>query len=302
MKVVYSPNYYADIGVHVFPMEKYRLIVEKLLKNGLILKENIIEPEQADLPSLLLVHTQEYIEKLKRGLLSQQEEAILELPYSRELYKAFRYACGGSILAGRIALDEGIGVNIGGGFHHAFPDHGEGFCMLNDIAVCIAVLKNEGLLKRALVFDCDLHQGNGTAAIFKRDTSVFTYSIHQERLYPLIKQKSSLDVNLPNLTGDEEYLSIIENDLDWIIKNVKDNIKPDILIYVAGADPYEGDQLGSLKLTIDGLERRDEIVLEICKKHKIPVVVVLGGGYAHKLEDTVLIHYNTIKKAIELFR
>ncbi|MEW6681076.1 MAG: histone deacetylase, partial [bacterium] len=290
MKVVYSPNYYADIGSHIFPMEKYRLIVEKLLKNGLVLKADIIEPEQAELPSLLLVHTQEYIEKLKTGRLSQQEEAILELPYSKELYKAFRLFCGGSILAGRQALENGIGINIGGGFHHAFPDHGEGFCMLNDIAVCVAVLKKERKIKKPLIFDCDLHQGNGTAAIFKNDRSVFTYSIHQEKLYPLIKERSTIDVNLPNSIGDTEYLSLIESDLEWIITN----FKPDFIVYVAGADPYENDQLGSLGLTIDGLIRRDEIVLEPSKDYKIPIIIVLAGGYAYKLEDTIQIHYNTI--------
>ncbi|MEW6103542.1 MAG: histone deacetylase [bacterium] len=297
MKVIYSPHYYANIGRHVFPMEKYGLIIEKLLKNGLILKSDIIEPEIADLNSLLLVHTEEYIEKLKRGILSQHEEAILELPYSKELFKAFRYAAGGSILAGRQGLENGIGINVGGGFHHAFPDHGEGFCMLNDIAICVSVLKKEGKIKKPLIFDCDLHQGNGTARIFKQEASVFTYSIHQEKLYPLIKERSTIDVNLPNSTGDSEYLSIIQNDLNWIM----DNFKPDFIVYVAGADPYCEDQLGSLSLTIDGLMRRDELVLEYSKNKKIPVGIVLAGGYAHKLEDTLLIHYNTIKKAIEIF-
>ncbi|MEW6482097.1 MAG: histone deacetylase [bacterium] len=298
MKIVYSPHYYANIGSHVFPMEKYRLVVEKLIENGIILKRDIVPPPPADIETLLLVHSPSYIDKLKRGALSHQEESILELPYSRELFSAFQYACAGTLLAGRHALEQRIGINIGGGFHHAFPDHGEGFCMLNDIAVCIKALKEEKKIKQALVFDCDLHQGNGTAAIFAKERwSIFTYSIHQDKIYPLIKQRSSLDVALPNGTSDEEYLSIISSDLPQIIER----FCPDFIIYVAGADPYYDDQLGALKLTMDGLIKRDEIVLENAKKRNIPIVIVLAGGYAHKLEDTVLIHYNTIKKAIEIF-
>ncbi|HAW49891.1 TPA: histone deacetylase [bacterium] len=298
MKIVYSPNYYADIGHHVFPMQKYKLVLEKLIENGLILKSCIVEPESIDLSSLLLVHTQKYIDKLKMENLSYEEELILELPYSKELFKAFKYACGGTTLAGRHALEQAVGINVGGGFHHAFSDHGEGFCMLNDIAVCVMVLKKERKIKRSLIFDCDLHQGNGTASIFTKDNDVFTYSIHQEKVYPLFKEKSTLDVNLSNGTSDDEYLSIIDSDILWII----DEFKPDFIVYVAGADPYKDDQLGALELTMNGLMKRDEIVFETAKRFSIPIVVVLGGGYAYKIDDTIQIHYNTIKKALEIFR
>lgn len=297
MKIIYSPKYYVDIGSHVFPMEKYRLVVERLLDNGLILKKDIIQPSLPREEELLLVHTSFYLDKLKRGGLSYQEIQTLELPYSKELFDAFRYSCSGTTLAGRYSLKDGIGINVGGGFHHAFPDHGEGFCMLNDIAVCIKVLQQERLIKKALVFDCDLHQGNGTANIFKHSNSVFTYSIHQENIYPIIKERSSHDVNLPLNVSDDEYLRNIEHDFVKILEG----FVPDFIIYVAGADPYEKDQLGALRLTMEGLERRDEIVFENAKKRRIPITVVLAGGYAYKLEDTVSIHYNTIKKAIDVF-
>lgn len=297
MKIVYSPKYYANIGNHVFPMEKYRLIIEKLLDNGIILKRDIVQVSLPIDEDLLLVHSPLYLDKLKRGRMSHNEIQILELPYSRELFDAFRYSCSGTTQAGRYSLKDGIGINVGGGFHHAFPDHGEGFCMLNDIAVCISVLLKEKAIKKALVFDCDLHQGNGTAYIFRNNSNVFTYSIHQENIYPIIKQKSSYDVNLPINTKDDEYLERISKDFVKIIES----FLPDFIIYVAGADPYEKDQLGGLKITMEGLERRDEIIFENAEKRKIPITVVLAGGYAYKIEDTVQIHYNTIKKAIDIF-
>jgi len=279
-------------------MEKYGLIIEKLLKNGIILKEDIIEAQPIANEGLFLVHTREFIDKLKRNALSHREQTILEIPYSLELFKTFKYFCGGTTLAGRRALEDGCGINVGGGFHHAYPDHGEGFCLLNDIAVGIRVLQHENRIKKALVIDCDLHQGNGTAFIFKDDPSVYTYSIHQENVYPLRKEKSNWDVNLRIGTSEEEYFAILEEDVLCMI----DAVKPGLIVYVAGADPYCEDKLGGLKLTMKGLIRRDEMIFEPAKKNKVPVVLVLAGGYAHKLEDTVQIHYNAIKKAMELFR
>jgi acetoin utilization deacetylase AcuC-like enzyme len=298
MKVVYSPNYYVDIGSHVFPMQKYGLTIELLLKNGIILKEDIIEPQPMTDGGLLLVHTGEYLNKLYRGTLSHREQAILELPYSSKVFKTFRCACSGTAMAAKLALKDGCGINVGGGFHHAYPDHGEGFCLLNDIAVGIRVLQHENMIKKALVLDCDLHQGNGTAFIFKGDPSCYTYSIHQENIYPLRKEKSNRDVNLRPGTSEGEYLEILEED----VLRIMNNVKPELIVYVAGADPYCDDQLGGLKLTMRGFTRRDEIVFEPAKKNKVPIVLVLAGGYAHKLEDTVQIHYNAIKKAMELFR
>ncbi|MDI6751922.1 MAG: histone deacetylase [bacterium] len=298
MKVVYSPNYYADIGSHVFPMEKYGLIIEKLLNNGIILKEDIIEaPPIAD-GGLLLVHTGEYINKLWRGTLTHREQAILEIPYSLKLFKTFRCACSGTAIAAKISLKDGCGINVGGGFHHAYPDHGEGFCLLNDIAVGVRVLQHENLIKKALVIDCDLHQGNGTAFIFKNDPSVYTYSIHQENIYPLRKEKSNRDVNLRPGTSEGEYLAILEED----VLRMMNVVEPELIVYVAGADPYCNDQLGGLKVTIRGFIRRDEILFENAKKKGVPIVLVLAGGYAKEISDTVQIHYNAIKKAMELFR
>ncbi len=297
MAFIYSQNYYADIGAHVFPMEKYRLLYEAIIKEGIAGRGGFIEPEPASDEDIALVHTRDYIHKLKTGTLSHEDEMRLELPYSKELVEASWLGAGGSILSARTSLNEGWGMNLAGGFHHAFQDHGEGFCVLNDIAIAIRVLLKEKKIKKAAVVDLDLHQGNGTAAIFGSDRKVFTFSMHQENNYPFYKPRSTLDIGLHDGTGDEEYLDKLRKAL----KEVIDDFQPDFIIYLAGADPYVHDQLGGLSISIKGLKQRDEEVIKRVKEKGIPVSVVLGGGYAFKISDTVQIHFNTARTLKEIF-
>ncbi len=279
-----------DIGLHIFPTLKYRLIYEALLKGGFS-AQNFVSPPPASDEDILWVHTKEYINKLKGGTLSAEEKFTMEVPYSKALVEASWICVGGTVLASRIALEEGAGLHIGGGFHHAFPDHGEGFCVLNDIAVAIRRLKKDGAIAKALVIDCDLHHGNGTAFIFANDKDVFTFSIHQEHNYPAIKPPSNLDIGLEYGADDGEYLGQLQKHIPEIIKE----FKPDFIIYVAGADPYEHDQLGGLALTINGLKDRDKLIFGLAREKKIPIACVLAGGYAVDVKDTVGIHTNTIK-------
>ncbi len=296
MTLVYSDDYDLHLGDHVFPSAKYRLTKEKLVAEGVVRPEDIIEPEPASDDDVALVHRRDYIRKLKTGTLSYLEILRLEVPYSPELVRAVWLAAGGSILAGRRAIEDGISANVGGGFHHAFPDHGEGFCVLHDVAIAIRRLQKDRALERAMTVDCDVHQGNGTAAIFRDDPTVFTFSIHQENNYPYPKPPSSLDINLQDGTEDDEYLAALEDGLHRSLAR----FKPDLIFYVAGADPYREDQLGGLRLSLDGLERRDRMVLEIARANHIPVAVTLAGGYARRLDDTVRIHATTIRVAKEL--
>ena len=298
MKLVYSEQYDLNLGDHVFPSVKYKLTREKLLREGLARPEDFVEPEPATDEDVALVHHREYIRKLHTGKLSYLEILRLEIPYSPELIRAVWLCAGGSILAGRLALDEGAAVNIGGGFHHAFSDHGEGFCVLNDVAIAIRRLQEDKAIERAMTVDCDVHHGNGTADIFAGDGSVFTFSIHQENNYPYPKPPSSLDINLADGVADEEYLAALEEGLDKALKK----FQPEILFYLAGADPYREDQLGGLKVSLEGLERRDRMLFEKARAKKIPVAVTLAGGYARHVEDTVKIHSSTIKVAKEFAR
>ncbi|HDZ76613.1 MAG TPA: histone deacetylase [Candidatus Omnitrophica bacterium] len=296
MKIIYSPKYEVDIGAHVFPTVKYRLIKERLISGELACESDFIQPEKASLENVALVHTKDYINKLNTGTLSYANLLKLELPYSKELAEAAFVCVGGTILTARRSLNDKISVHLGGGFHHAYPDHGEGFCVFNDPAVAIRVLQKEGLIKKGLVFDVDLHQGNGTANIFDNDSTVFTFSIHQEQLYPLPKERSSLDIGLDAGTNDDVYIKHLEESLPKIIKE----FRPDFAIYLSGADPYKFDQLGNLELSLSGLKRRDEFVLGEFYNSDIPVAVVFGGGYALNVLDTVEIHSNTVKAAYEL--
>jgi len=298
IRLVYSKGYAVDIGDHVFPTSKYKLIKDQLLKDPVI-KENVefVSPGKARDEDLLLAHEESYLKKLRSGTLSREEIMRTELPYSKQLVDSSMLCCGGTILATQIALQDSLGIHIGGGFHHAFGGHGEGFCILNDIAVAVKRLIKYGPTKRALIVDCDLHQGNGTAAIFSGDDSVFTFSIHQENNYPFLKPHSSCDIGLDDGAGDKEYLEALLKNIPAIIKK----FKPGFIMYVAGADPYKEDQLGGLKLTKEGLEKRDEFVYKQAKAASIPVAVVLAGGYAFHESDTVDIHCNTIKSGIEIF-
>jgi len=285
MKLIYHDGYDLNLGAHVFPSQKYRLIRDRLSGGG----DDFLTPEPATDEDLLLVHGRGWIARLMQGTLHEGELQRLEIPWSQKMADAFRLAAGGTTLAARGALLDGAAFNVGGGFHHAFPNHGEGFCAVHDVAVAIRKLQQEQLIERALIVDVDVHQGNGTAAIFANDESVFTLSLHQFNNYPYFKPPSDIDVHLEDGVGDEEYLHL----LDQAVERALSRFDPQLLMYVAGADPYKEDQLGGLALTIEGLMERDRLVFGIAKHGKIPICVTLAGGYARRVEDTVTIHSNT---------
>ncbi|HEY3215182.1 MAG TPA: histone deacetylase [Candidatus Eisenbacteria bacterium] len=293
--VVHSPEYECDIGLHVFPTEKFALVRRSLVQSGVVDDAAIACPVPAPREDLLLVHTEEYLSDLDH-LRWTPRTACSELPLTAEIVRAYVLAAGGTTLAGREALARGVGVNLGGGFHHAFAELASGFCYINDLAVAIRVLQRDGGIGRAAVVDCDLHQGNGTAHLFRHDDRVFTFSIHQEHLYP-VKERSDLDIGLENATCDEEFNRRLAEGLERVWAH-----RPELVLYQAGADPFEDDQLGSLRLTFAGLETRDRLVLEGCAERDIPVVVTLGGGYARRVSDTVRIHTTTCQIAIRLAR
>lgn len=294
-QLIYHDGYDLNFGQHVFPSHKYRLIRDRLLRDGFATEADFMEPEMASNAELQLVHERGWVERLRNGTLSFQEIRQLEVPYSRQMVNAYFLAAGGTTLAGRCALRDGIGFNIGGGFHHAFQGHGEGFCAINDIAVAARALQGEGLVTRSLVVDCDVHQGNGTAAIFADDPGVYTISVHQFHNYPSVKPPSTVDVHLPDGVGDQEYLEKLAE----VCQTALTEFRPDLLLYVAGADPYRDDQLGGLALTLEGLKQRDRLVMEMALKQHVPVAVSLAGGYAMQLDDTVTIHSNTACAAHE---
>jgi acetoin utilization deacetylase AcuC-like enzyme len=295
-KLVYHEGYDLNLGQHVFPSQKFRLIAEMLLREGIADKGDFLTPIAATDGDILRVHTADWVRKLKTGKLTASEEMRLEVPYSPELVEAFWLAAGGSILAAQSALRDGFGCNLGGGFHHAYPDHGEGFCALHDVAVAIRRLQSDGAIRKALVVDTDVHHGNGTAAIFREDTTVFTLSIHQENNYPAHKPSSTVDLHMWDRADDEEYLGA----LIPAVQSALDEFRPDIVFYVGGADPYCEDQLGGLSLTKQGLMLRDRNVFEESRKRGIPVATTLAGGYARRVEDTVRIHVNTVLAAREV--
>jgi acetoin utilization deacetylase AcuC-like enzyme len=325
-KLVYSEKYFLPIGEHVFRADKYRLIKERLFSLGAVDNSDFIEPPPASESDVMLVHSPHYVNKLMEGSLTAREELEMEIPYSPQVVDTFMLHTGGSILAAERALTDGLCVNIGGGFHHAFPDHGEGFCMMHDVAIAIRSLQKRKLIQRAMTVDCDVHQGNGTAFIFggantqpanlpsvhhgsvfglsggniKQGSSkdVFTISLHQENNYPLVKPPSSIDVNLPDGCGDADYLAWLDNALSSGLRQ----FEPELICYVAGADPFREDQLGGLNLSIDGLKQRDELLFRAARARGIPVMVTYAGGYAIRVEDTVTIHTNTIIAAAEAFR
>lgn len=297
-KFIYSDDYWmVNIGEHVFPVEKYRLIYEALLRMG-AKKDDFLLPLLPGDEDLFLVHTPRFIKKLKSGTLSHSEILTLELPYSPELLEFALRFVGGTILVAERALEDGLAVHIGGGFHHAFPDHGEGFCVLNDVAVSLEKMKQEGKVQKAMIVDCDLHQGNGNASIFLKKDYAFTFSIHQMDIYPAQKPSSSVDVGLWSGDGDEKYLK----ELHSYFPRLYEEFQPDLVFYLAGADPYEKDQLGSLRLTLEGLRERDKIVIEEARKLHLPVAVLFAGGYAFDVSDTVSIHLNTIEIAKKVQR
>lgn len=308
--IIYTARYHVDIGLHVFPTEKYRLVAERL---GL----ETIEPEMATWDQLALVHTPDYLDKLRYGTMTLEDVAQLELPWSEEMVDGFRLMAGGTVLGARLAcgimspprpqsareaasqnatasatVPSNVVCHIGGGLHHAFPNHGEGFCPFNDVAVAVRVLQADGIERHAIV-DLDVHHGNGTAFIFESDERVFTFSMHQQHNYPMWKPKSSLDIGLSDGVHDATYLRALEGALPAVLAH-----RPQCLFYLAGADPYEDDQLGGLRLTKDGLRTRDRMVIDAARAADLPLVITLAGGYARHVDDTVAIHAATIEEAL----
>ena len=296
-KIFYSPHYYAEIGEgHVFPIKKFELVRDKLLAEGTLLEKEIIEPLPAKTEDLRLVHTEDYLTRLIDGTLTAKEVRKLGLPWSQSLVRRTFLAVSGTINASFHALETGISSNLAGGTHHSFPDRGEGFCVLNDVAIAIRVLQRENLAKRFLIVDCDVHQGNGTAFIFQDEEKIFTFSMHGAKNYPLFKEKSNLDIELPDGTADAEYLETLSEALPRVFLH-----DPDLIFYLGGADPFEKDKLGRLGLSFEGLMKRDEMVLEFAKEREVPIVTTMSGGYAKDINDTVEIHSNTIRAVKKVF-
>ncbi|HEY2547584.1 MAG TPA: histone deacetylase [Candidatus Acidoferrum sp.] len=295
-KLVYHRGYDLNLGEHVFPSQKFRLIAETLVRERLAAAEDFLTPAAAADEDMLRVHTADWVHKLKTGTLTASEIMKLEIPFSREAVEACWLAAGGAILAAQSALRDGFGCNLGGGFHHAYPGHGEGFCAIHDVAVAIRRLQADGAIRKAMVVDTDVHHGNGTAAIFADDESVFTLSIHQLNNYPAYKPPSDVDLDIDDRVEDDEYLGV----LIPAVQSALDEFQPELLFYVGGADPFCEDQLGGLMLTKKGLKERDRRVFEEARRRGIPVATALAGGYARRVEDTVRIHVNTIVAAHEV--
>jgi acetoin utilization deacetylase AcuC-like enzyme len=304
VKIVYSDRYHIDIGPHIFPTAKFALVRDALIESGVARAGDFAEPSLASWEELGLVHTSVYLEKVRVGRLAPEEIARLEMPWSESMVEGFRMMTGGTLQAAREALKTptprpatsppqwGVAAHLGGGFHHAFPDHGEGFCLFNDVAVAVRVLMAAREVARVAIVDFDVHHGNGTAAILGHDPAVFTFSIHQQNNYPPFKPAGSLDIGMADGAGDADYLFALERALPKVLET-----RPELIFYLAGADPFQGDQLGGLRLTRHGLRRRDRMVLSAARGSGVPAAVLLAGGYARNIEDTVAIHVATMEEA-----
>ena len=278
---------------HRFPIEKYARLRERVVEENVVPRESVHEPMRAPLDALRLVHTDDYVERFCAGQLSSGELRQLGFPWSPSLVERSLRAVGGTIAAARAALDDGIAMNLAGGTHHAFADHGEGFCVFNDVAVATRLLRRDAQVRRIAIVDLDVHQGNGTNAIFADDPDVFTFSMHGGRNYPFRKVAGSLDIELADGTGDDEYLALLDDALPRVLARAE----ADFVFYLAGADPHEGDRLGRLRLTFDGLARRDAMVIDRCREVGIPVAITIAGGYGFDIADTVRIHLQTVRIA-----
>jgi acetoin utilization deacetylase AcuC-like enzyme len=278
---------------HRFPIEKYAMLRDAVIAAGLVSAETLHEPARAPVDAVRLVHTERYVTALLSGTLGDAEQRRIGLPWSEHLVERSFRAVGGTCEAAAAALEHGTTMNLAGGTHHAFPDHGEGFCVFNDTAVAIRMLQRDGRIRRAAVIDLDVHQGNGTHAVFAGDPSVFTFSMHGAKNYPFHKVAGTLDVELPDGTGDEAYLATLAEHLPRVLSAAA----PDLVIYLAGADAHEGDRLGRLRLSFDGLARRDAMVLDACREVGIPVTVTIAGGYGQNISDSVAAHVNTVRVA-----
>ncbi len=297
MKIFYSDHISLPLPAgHRFPMPKYAQLHRRVVEANLVPPADLCpSPEAAD-EDILRVHLPEYWEKVVRGTLSEKEIRRIGFPWSPGLVERTRRSAGGTMAASRAALQEGFAATLAGGTHHAYPDHGEGYCVINDVAIAARAMQAEGLARRVMVIDCDVHQGNGTAAIFASDPSVYTFSLHGERNFPFHKETSDLDIALPNGCDDACFLTALEGGLDTTLGS----FQADLGIYIAGADPYRDDRLGKLALTKAGLLERDRRVFERCLDEGLPLVIVMGGGYARQVEDTVDIQFQTIRLAVEM--
>lgn len=299
MKVFYSDRFAVPLPEgHRFPMPKYTLLRQRAFESGLLHPDEFIEAEPASDIQLLRVHTAEYLEKVKVGLLSEREIRRIGLPWSPQLFERSRRSVGCTIEACRVALQEGLAANLAGGTHHAYPDHGEGFCVFNDVAVAVRAMQAEDHASRMMILDCDVHQGNGTAAIFAGDPTVFTFSIHGEKNFPYHKERSDLDIAMPDGTSDQVYLEALQDGL----RRCLEAFQADLAIYLAGADPYIHDRLGRLSLSKTGLVERDRMVLAACHQFGLPVAITMAGGYAKDIHDVADIHMNTLIIAQQFFQ
>jgi acetoin utilization deacetylase AcuC-like enzyme len=298
MYALSSDSYVIDLPAHhTFPIQKYRLIREQLLAEGTLTPEEILEPMLMDPGDIRLVHTAAYWEDLAAGTLAASAVRRLGLPWSEALIRRSRASARGTLTAARIAISDRIAINLAGGTHHAFQDHGEGYCVLNDIAIAIRCLQRDAWMQRMAIIDCDVHQGNGTAAIFAEEPDVYTFSMHGANNYPLVKVPGTWDIPLPDGTPDDAYLLILEE----AIRKILADFRPGLVFYLAGVDPHERDRLGRLRLTHEGLRRRDEFVLQACREAGVPVAVTLGGGYGKDIQDSVEAHCNTVRAAKAVF-
>ncbi len=296
MRVSYCPEYYATIpDEHIFPMKKFQGLHSYLTEKGIINHHSVIAPPIVEISNLITAHTPRYATAVWEGTLSKKEIRRMGLPWTKSLAVRSRHAVQGTINAGFMALQDGLAGNLAGGTHHAMPDHGEGFCVYNDVAVAIKVLQRAKWINTALVIDCDVHQGNGTAEIFKNDKEVFTFSMHGEKNYPFVKPPSDLDVGLPDKTGDREYHKALISALDKIFSS----FRPDLVFYLGGIDPLEADHFGRLSLTLEGLRERDRIVIEYITEKEVPLTLLLSGGYAPTLKETVIAHAQMFEVAKE---
>jgi acetoin utilization deacetylase AcuC-like enzyme len=298
MKIVFSKKYTVRRSGHVFRSDKFEAALEILLKEGAIAAADVIEPRPPSRSELLLAHTPAWADKLLNGKLTAGDWAAAEREPGAGLIEAHLFNAGGTILAARLALRTGLGINCGGGGHHAFADHGEGFCLINDIALAVNKLRKEKKIKRALIIDLDAHQGNGTASIFRNDGEVFTFSVHQRGIYPERPEKSALDLELPRGTGDAAYLKLLRSNLPAVFLRAR----PDLVVYNAGVDVYGKDLLGGFKLTMAGVQLRDAEVFDGCFRRNLPVALALSGGYARIFSDTARLHANTVRSALAGYR
>jgi acetoin utilization deacetylase AcuC-like enzyme len=296
-KLVYDPRFNVDLGPHVFPSQKYRLLHARLRTSGLAADADFESPSTATDADVLRVHTPEYVRRLKAGDFTPDEARIHEVPWSPALVTALWLAAGAATQAARLARRDGCAFTLSGGFHHAFPDHGEGFCLVHDVAVAVQALRAAGELRRVAIVDLDVHHGNGTGAIFAADADTFTLSLHQQNNYPGVKPPNTIDVGLPDGTRDGAYLGALEQPLRRALA-----FRPELIFYLAGADPFEHDLLGGLALSFQGLMERDRRVLAAARAAGVPVAVTLAGGYAARSADTVAIHRNTVLAAAAVFR